>query len=188
MTQAAFARRLGVTVKTLSNWERAIHTPTDAKALVHLRNAAAEAGLTAEQKLFEDEVSPSLAGFLDHDRIDLQILEAVGSKALAIRLHSIADWHCHFATRIALTWFPEVAKALHEALQPTRKILNEIVQEEAPPDGQLDLGFYNRLALRVDELAARKIFRFDSTTGLVKRRDHKIAAAMNNQQPRDSRN
>jgi transcriptional regulator with XRE-family HTH domain len=158
LTQDAFAQQIGTAVMTLSKWERGVHQPTDPAALLRLRQAAASAGLAAEQKLFDESLPPFPEGIVDQS-IDHRILGAVGyGSALVMHLGSISEWHEMFAHRLANAYLPEVANAMRDAAAPALELLKAIIAEEAPEDSKLDIAFFNRLALRLDVLAAQKVF------------------------------
>jgi transcriptional regulator with XRE-family HTH domain len=146
MTQAAFAQHIQTAAISLSRWETGTFQPRDPDTLRRLHAAAAAAGLDAEAKLFEDRMG------------SLPDLPYVGIPTLAMNLHSIAEWRQMYACRLASSYLPEVANAVQDALKPALDLLSEIIREEAPVDGKLDTIFYDRLAPRLDELAARKVF------------------------------
>jgi transcriptional regulator with XRE-family HTH domain len=162
MSQASFAAQIGITVVTLFKWERSRNKPSKPEALLRLRDAAGVAGLSAEQQLFDDALPPYLIEGVDW-RIQERILQTVGNAALILRLGSVAEWYYMLAFRSAP---PEVQNALNEVLLPVIELVKEIVREQAPADGKLDIAFFNWLTFRADELVARKLLRTDDLTSL----------------------
>jgi hypothetical protein len=153
---------------TLLNWEHGKNRPRKPESLLRLRDAAATAGLDAERKLFAEALPTVREGIVDQS-VDCPIPD-VDDQALIVRLNSIAEWHDMYAHRLANCYLPEVAAAVRDALRPALETLKEIIQEQSRADGKLDTAFYSRLSLKLDELAARKIFHLDSTG--LKRREH----------------
>jgi transcriptional regulator with XRE-family HTH domain len=161
LTQQAFAQKLGTGLMTLSKWETGKHKPRSPQVFRLLWGLAGKAGLAEEQVLFEQHMGP-LPPFpqgVEDKSLDHRIFEELGIDAAPImRLLSIAEWHQMYAMRIASAYLPEVSNAVMDALRPALDLLKQIIQEEVPADGKLNIAFCNLLALRLDELAARKVF------------------------------
>jgi transcriptional regulator with XRE-family HTH domain len=161
LTQQAFAEKLGTAVMTLSKWENGIRQPRDPEVFRRLWGLAATAGLAVEQKLFEERIGgrpPFPEGIQDISLDQKLFAEATSSSALVMRMLTRSEWRLMYGFRLANGYLPQVANAVQDALRPALELLDEIIREEAPADSKLDVAFYNRLALRFDELAARKAF------------------------------
>jgi transcriptional regulator with XRE-family HTH domain len=158
MTQAQFAKHLDISALSLSRWERGEFEPRQPEIFQRLRDTAATIpGLAAEQALFDKYVPRVPFEGIEDKSIERRIA-AVAPDQLVMRLANIAQWQSVHAFLHAIAFLPEVRYAVEDALQPAFATVREIIQEQAPPEGKLDVPFLNWLSVRMDVLGAQKAF------------------------------
>jgi hypothetical protein len=68
------------------------------------------------------------------------------------------QWRLMQAARIAMNFFPDVARAMEEAAGPALDLVDEIMADAAMGERKVSVQFYNNLETQLDERAARKVF------------------------------
>jgi transcriptional regulator with XRE-family HTH domain len=144
-TQQEFAADIGVATMTLSRYERG-DVPRDRAILGRLRAVAADAGCVVEEQLFFDALMALPGG---PPRFEPSVM---------IPTHTPAQWRLMQAARIAMNFFPDMARAIEEAARPALDLVDEIMEGAALGERRVSVQFYADLESKLDELAARKIF------------------------------
>jgi transcriptional regulator with XRE-family HTH domain len=158
MTQADFAKQLDASAISLSRWERGEYEPRDPDTLRKLRDMAALVpGLDAEKELFEKYLPRVPFEGIEDKSVEKRIA-AVAPDALVLRISNLAEWQLIHALRHANAFLPDARYAVEEALKPALATVKEIIKEQTPADGKLDVAFFNWLSPRMDVLGAQKAF------------------------------
>jgi transcriptional regulator with XRE-family HTH domain len=144
-SQEAFAQDIECASMTLSRFENGV-VPRDRAVLGRLRAVAADAGCSLEEKVFFDALMALPGG---PSRFESSVM---------IPTHTPLQWRLMQAARIAMNFFPDVAVAMQEAGRPALDLVDEIMTEAALGERNVSVQFYRDLEIKLDALAARKIF------------------------------
>jgi transcriptional regulator with XRE-family HTH domain len=144
-SQEAFAQEAEIASMTLSRYENGV-VPRDRRVLARLRAIAADAGCNVEEQLFFDAAMALPGG---PSRFESSVM---------VPSHTPLQWRLMQAGRIAMNFFPDVARAMEEAARPALDLVDQIMAEEALGERKVSVQFYRDLETKLDELAARKIF------------------------------
>jgi transcriptional regulator with XRE-family HTH domain len=144
-SQEVFAQEIEIASMTLSRYERGV-VPRDRAVLGRLRAVAADAGCVIEEQVFYDALMALPGG---PSRFEPTVM---------VPAFTPLQWRLMQAARIAMNFFPDVARAMEEAARPALDLVDEIMAEAAAGDRRVSVQFYANLETKLDELAARKIF------------------------------
>ena len=100
-SQDEMAKKTNIAPQTISRMELGKQTPRDEFVLMALSDAAADAGLDAEEKLFDQAVKNHPGTRLD--------------ATIVVQTYTPQQWRLMQAARIADLFFPDVAKAIERA-------------------------------------------------------------------------
>jgi transcriptional regulator with XRE-family HTH domain len=146
MSQQNLAALLEISAMSLSRYENGLE-PKSRRILSRLAAVAADAGLNVEEKVFRDAALALPGG---SSRFEPSIM---------MPTYSPLEWRLMQASRIALSYFPDVARDIEQAAGPALDLVDEILADAALGEGRPTAQFYSNLETQLNERAARKLFK-----------------------------
>jgi transcriptional regulator with XRE-family HTH domain len=145
-SQPVFAEEVEVSPMTLSRYERG-DSPRRREVLNRLAAIAWEHGCTVEEQLFRDASMALPQGPFRFE------------PSLKVPVYSPHQWRLMQAIRIAQAYFPDEARAAEQALGVSLDLVDEILADAAVGERKVTEQLYSDLEARLNELAARKVFK-----------------------------
>jgi transcriptional regulator with XRE-family HTH domain len=148
-TQERFARRVALSVMTISRFELGKAVPKDPNTLDRLVQVAASHGsLDHEAGLFAEAANDARRRLSPYDRF-------TPFADQAMPFQSLREWRLMGAARIAARYYQDEAARMAEAAPEAMEIVDSILAD-ANPSEDIDAGFYLNLEQKLTELAEQR--------------------------------